>query len=285
MSSPSSLSSYVFKVAVLGECGVGKSALVRRWVHAIATPHYRPTHAADRATLLIPATTTTTSSGGDGRAEGEIVAAAADGDGSCGDVDVRVQFWDVGGQERFGGSGGGGGGDGGTALYYRGCAGVVLVCDRTRPGTLAALHQWLADMAAAKRDDQRRQRPQHSHSHDDDDDLETQALAEPEMLLIANKTDLVEGTTASSNDRAIDEAVRELCETHGLTRLAWHACSTRTGAGTAHALDTLVHAMVRAAQAQGIQPIRKHSPQQAPPQPQPSPPPSPGPRLFTGFRM
>lgn len=102
------------KVCLLGDFAVGKTSLVRRFVYDRFDDHYISTIGVkvSRKSVVIP-----------------------DDDQL---VDLTLMLWDLAGSEEFNRV---------RASYLRGAAGAVLVCDLTRPATLAGL----ADQASALR--------------------------------------------------------------------------------------------------------------------------------------
>ena len=66
---------YLFKVLVIGDIGVGKTSLIKRYVHHIFGQTYKPTIGVDFALKVI-------------NWDPETL--------------IRLQLWDIAGQERFG---------------------------------------------------------------------------------------------------------------------------------------------------------------------------------------
>lgn len=122
------------KVCLLGDFSVGKTSLVRRFVLNLFEDRYLSTIGVkvSRKTVVTP------------------------GPGDL--VELTLMLWDLAGSEEF---------DAVRASYLRGASGAVLVCDLTRPETLASLTTYA--------DDLRRVSPQ--------------AAA---LVVAANKLDLVE---------------------------------------------------------------------------------------------
>eukprot|EP01089_Gocevia_fonbrunei_P016963 TRINITY_DN5389_c0_g1_i1.p1 TRINITY_DN5389_c0_g1~~TRINITY_DN5389_c0_g1_i1.p1 ORF type:complete len:230 (-),score=43.62 TRINITY_DN5389_c0_g1_i1:22-711(-) len=96
----------LFKVAVLGDSGVGKTALLHRYVKAQFIEGYKTTIGADFMTK-------------DVLVDNKLF--------------VTLQLWDTAGQERYQALGG---------PYYRGADGCILVFDLTRPQTFNHLNKW-----------------------------------------------------------------------------------------------------------------------------------------------
>ncbi len=98
------------KVCMLGEFSVGKTSLVRRFVHERFDDKYVSTVGVkvSRKTICV--------------ARGDVM------------VDLTMMLWDLAGSEEF---------DRLRASYLRGSAGAILVCDLSRPDTLPQLTPYL----------------------------------------------------------------------------------------------------------------------------------------------
>ena len=94
------------KICLLGDFSVGKTSLVRRFVHDMFQDKYITSIGVkvSRKEVIVP--------GGDG------------------EVRVTMMLWDLAGSEEF---------DRLRSSYLRGAAGAVWVCDLTRPETLDSL--------------------------------------------------------------------------------------------------------------------------------------------------
>ncbi|XP_023692320.1 ras-related protein Rab-32a [Paramormyrops kingsleyae] len=101
---------YLFKVLVIGELGVGKTSIIKRYVHELFSQHYRATIGVDFALKVINWDSKTL---------------------------VRLQLWDIAGQERFGNM---------TRVYYKEAVGALVVFDVTRSSTFDAISKWKHDL-------------------------------------------------------------------------------------------------------------------------------------------
>jgi small GTP-binding protein len=153
---------HLLKILVVGDVGCGKTSLIKRYVHGVFSMHYKATIGVDFALKVVTV------------------------DESL----VRLQLWDIAGQERFGNM---------TSVYYREAAGACVVYDVTRPGTLDTALKWR-------------------------DDIETKLGKPIPTLLLANKCDLANGSavgdtpkgftacfpTSAKNGTNVEEAMRAL---------------------------------------------------------------------------
>eukprot|EP00300_Choanocystis_sp_HF-7_P001870 c11482_g1_i2.p1 GENE.c11482_g1_i2~~c11482_g1_i2.p1 ORF type:complete len:208 (+),score=44.95 c11482_g1_i2:203-826(+) len=101
---------YLFKVLIIGEAGVGKTALIRRYVDNVFSFKYKATIGVDFALKTLELDSNTS---------------------------VRLQLWDIAGQERFGIM---------TRVYYKEAAACVIVFDITERRTLDAAVKWKQDL-------------------------------------------------------------------------------------------------------------------------------------------
>jgi len=109
------------KVCLLGDFAVGKTSLVRRFVHDLFDDKYITTIGVkvSRKTVVVP---------------------------SASDVmELTMMLWDLAGCAEF---------DRVRASYLRGTAGAVLVCDVTRPETLDGLRSYADDLLSVSGDAQ-----------------------------------------------------------------------------------------------------------------------------------
>jgi small GTP-binding protein len=108
---------YLFKIVVLGEGAVGKTAIVTRFSHGFFRTDYKTTIGSQFAVknIEIPSD--------DGRK-----------------TVVKLQIWDVAGQSRFQIL---------RPMYYRGSSGGLLVFDVSRKRTFMVLDEWLDELKKA----------------------------------------------------------------------------------------------------------------------------------------
>lgn len=106
------LKEYLYKILVVGDIGTGKTSVIKRFVHNIFSVHYKSTIGVDFALKVL-------------NWDHETV--------------VRLQLWDIAGQERFGNM---------TRVYYKEAVGAFVVFDVTRVPTLEAVHKWKTDIDA-----------------------------------------------------------------------------------------------------------------------------------------
>ncbi|MFX1494722.1 MAG: GTP-binding protein [Promethearchaeota archaeon] len=106
---------YLFKSIVVGDGGVGKTALTLRFSKGFFTEDYKMTIGVDFHVKTISIDTL----------EGTI---------KC-----KLQLWDTGGQERFSSI---------RPMYYRGSLGAVLVFDLTNYASFEHLPQWIEEIRA-----------------------------------------------------------------------------------------------------------------------------------------
>merc|ERR1712012_891895 len=166
---------YIFKVLVVGELGCGKTSLIKRYVHQFFSEHYRATIGVDFALKVINYSE---------------------------DTIVRLQLWDIAGQERFGNM---------TRVYYRDAAAAFVVFDLTRRATFEAVRKWKEDL---------------------DEKVVTSDGAKIPTILLANKSDL-------STERSVtDDEVYKLSQELGFT--SWYSVSAREGDNVDEAGDKIV---------------------------------------------
>lgn len=108
---------FLFKVVVLGEGAVGKTAIVTRFSHGFFRTDYKTTIGSQFAVKNVSIKKPDYS-----------------------EVTVKLQIWDVAGQSRFQIL---------RPMYYRGSSGGILVFDVTRRRTFIVLEEWLDELYKA----------------------------------------------------------------------------------------------------------------------------------------
>ncbi len=106
--------SYLFKVMIIGEGAVGKTALVNRYTTGAFEQDYKTTIGSQFAVKLTYISPT----------ESEYA------------IGIKLQAWDVAGQARF---------QAVRKMYYSGAAGVILVFDVTRRRSFTELEKWVQE--------------------------------------------------------------------------------------------------------------------------------------------
>ncbi|MED6248566.1 Ras- protein Rab-38 [Ataeniobius toweri] len=153
---------HLYKVLVIGDLGVGKTSIIRRYVHQTFSSNYRATIGVDFALKVLNWDSET----------------------------VRVQLWDIAGQERFGNM---------TRVYYREAMGALIVFDVMRPTTFEAVIKWKEDLDSKVML------------------ANGQSIA---TVLLANKCD--QGRELSNNGIKMDQ----FCRDHGF--VGWFETSAKT---------------------------------------------------------
>jgi len=103
---------HLYKVLVIGELGTGKTSIIKRYVHQFFSQHYRATIGVDFALKVVHWDQNTV---------------------------IRLQLWDIAGQERFGNM---------TRVYYKEAVGAFIVFDVTRTSTFESVAKWKQDLDA-----------------------------------------------------------------------------------------------------------------------------------------
>lgn len=101
---------HLYKILVIGDLGTGKTSIIKRYVHRFFTQHYRATIGVDFALKVVHWNENTT---------------------------VRLQLWDIAGQERYGNM---------TRVYYKEAVGAFVVFDVTRKNTFESVANWKSDL-------------------------------------------------------------------------------------------------------------------------------------------
>lgn len=103
---------HLFKVLVIGEASTGKTSFIKRYVCQYFSNAYKATIGVDFALKSF-------------KWDDDTV--------------IRLQLWDIAGQERFGSM---------TRIYYRDAVGALIVFDVNKPKTFESVMKWKADLDA-----------------------------------------------------------------------------------------------------------------------------------------
>ncbi|KAF8923110.1 P-loop containing nucleoside triphosphate hydrolase protein [Dissophora ornata] len=161
---PTDIREYLYKILVIGDLGTGKTSIIKRYVHNIFSMNYKSTIGVDFALKVIQWSP---------------------------DTVVRMQLWDIAGQEKFSGL---------TRVYYKEAVAALVVYDVTRPKTFEAVPKWKSDL----------------------DTKVSLPNGEPiPVVLLANKIDLQEGGLAGFDAEEMDK----FCEENGI--LKWFGTSAK----------------------------------------------------------
>ncbi|KAG9295497.1 hypothetical protein G9A89_013526 [Geosiphon pyriformis] len=110
MSHQPEIKEYLYKILVVGDLGTGKTSIIKRYVHNIFSTHYKSTIGVDFALKILQWSP---------------------------DTVVRLQLWDIAGQERFGNM---------TRVYYKEALGALVVYDVTRSSSFDGVAKWKNDL-------------------------------------------------------------------------------------------------------------------------------------------
>ncbi|XP_034327000.2 ras-related protein Rab-32B-like isoform X1 [Crassostrea angulata] len=101
---------HLYKILVIGEFGVGKTSIIRRYTEGSFSPNYKLTIGVDFALKLVNWSDNTK---------------------------INLQLWDIAGHERFGHM---------TRVYYKYAIAAIIVFDLSRPATFDSVSKWLGDV-------------------------------------------------------------------------------------------------------------------------------------------
>jgi Ras-related protein Rab-32 len=102
----------IYKVLVVGNSSVGKTSIIKRYVHDMYSSTYKSTIGVDFALKRLEWDPTTV---------------------------IQLQLWDIAGQERFGNM---------TRVYYKQAVGAIIVYDVTQGNTFEDVKTWKSDIDA-----------------------------------------------------------------------------------------------------------------------------------------
>lgn len=175
------LREYLFKVLVIGDAGTGKTSFIKRYVHQFFSMNYRATIGVDFALKVVQWTKKSV---------------------------VRVQMWDIAGQERFGQM---------TRVYYKDAAGAFVVFDVTQPASFEAVIKWKTDL---------------------DEKVVAPDGGPVPALLLANKCDEVKAGSLGE-----ESFLTQFCEEHGF--IGWFYTSAKDNINIDGAANFLIKSIIR----------------------------------------
>ncbi|KAH3766893.1 Ras family protein [Pelomyxa schiedti] len=107
---PPKMTEHLLKVLVVGDMGTGKTSIISRYVYDCFSDQYKTTVGVDFSLKVL-------------KWDEETL--------------VRLQLWDIAGQERFGNM---------TRVYYKEASAAFIVFDITRLGTFTTVKNWKEDI-------------------------------------------------------------------------------------------------------------------------------------------
>lgn len=173
-------SEHLLKVLVVGEASTGKTSFIKRYVHQFFSRAYKATIGVDFALKTLQYNNNTL---------------------------VRLQLWDIAGQERFGSM---------TRAYYKGALGAFLVFDVNSPKTFECVLRWKDDLDSKVRLPDGTKIP---------------------CLLLANKCDLVKTTKHD------EEILQEFAKINGFIGCVY--TSPKDNINIEQAAQLLIHEIMR----------------------------------------
>ena len=156
-----------YKILLIGDPAAGKSSIVSRYVHQVFSTGYKVTIGVDFSLKVLHYDDSTS---------------------------VRLQIWDIGGQDKSGTM---------TRVYFKEARGALIVFDVTRPSTFESVQRWKADL------DSKVFLPNGDHIP---------------AVLLANKCDLANQKTLELLDKLDD-----YCQKNGF--VGWFRTSAKEGYG------------------------------------------------------
>ncbi|RWS24119.1 ras-related protein Rab-32-like protein, partial [Leptotrombidium deliense] len=166
------------KVLIIGEPYAGKTSFITRYVHQRFNKSYRATVGVDFALKLIPWNSRT---------------------------NIRLQLWDIAGQERFADM---------TRVYYKDGVGACIVTDISKPANLEKVLRWKQDL---------------------DNKVTLPDGSKVPCVLLANKCDLLLEETMKQNE----DSMNEFCKKHGF--LSWFYTSSKSNVNIDTSMEFLIN--------------------------------------------
>ena len=173
----------LYKVLVVGDVGTGKTSIIKQYVHGLFTNHYKSTIGVDFALKVLDWDPNTI---------------------------VRIQLWDIAGQERYGNM---------TRVYYKEAVAAFIVFDVTRLSTLESAKKWKEDI------DSKVKIPGTENSIP--------------VVLLANKIDLIENGEWGFTKQEMDM----YCKKNGF--VGWFETSAKELTGVTESVNKLVEEIIK----------------------------------------
>eukprot|EP00030_Apusomonadida_sp_AF-17_P002068 a242_864.p1 GENE.a242_864~~a242_864.p1 ORF type:complete len:231 (-),score=100.22 a242_864:154-807(-) len=199
MADNSDVKEHLFKVLVVGEANTGKTSIIKRFVHGIFSNNYKATIGVDFALKVLEWSPNTI---------------------------VRLQLWDIAGQERFGNM---------TRVYYKEALGAFVVFDCNAIKSFEAVERW---------------------KHDIDEKVKLADGGRIPVVLLANKCDMLEDLSQFHKTK---EEMDAFCEEHGFH--SWFFTSAKNNMNIEDAAASLVTKVLEndAKQKNAVAPQREES--------------------------
>jgi GTPase SAR1 family protein len=200
---------YLFKIVVLGDPNVGKTALINKYVHNKFSNNYKATVGVDFSLKIL-------------ELENGII--------------IKAQLWDISGQERFMDI---------TKMYYRWSVGCVLVCDIGDRKTLLNIKKWKQDLDKKVSFPKviPKKIPKYSDNNpintDKDVNIDKDTDNLPTVLLV-NKSDLYQNT--DMGDILTTNEIDNFAEENQINK--WYYTSAKTGQNIYVALEFLYRSII-----------------------------------------
>lgn len=176
----------LYKVLVIGDINTGKTSLIRRYVHNVFSLQCRSTIGVDFALKTLDWDEYT---------------------------NIRIQLWDIAGQERFSNM---------TRIYYKDAIAAFIVFDVTSISNFNAIEVWKSDL-----------------------DTKVTFLHTTEnipVVLLANKIDLYDPNGSKQPWDEISKEMDNFCKKHNF--VTWFKTSAKDDIGINDAMNKLIEAII-----------------------------------------
>lgn len=177
-SNSEAMNGHLFKVLVVGNAGVGKTSIIKRYAHDIFSEQYMSTIGVDFALKVIQ------------MSDAQV---------------IRLQLWDIAGQEQFGSM---------TRVYYKGAVGAFVVININDNEGVSSIRGWKDDI---------------------DDKVRLPNGDSIPVVLLGNKCDIQWEWTSEALDR--------ICEREGFK--CWYEVSAKENINIHTACNYLVRQMLQ----------------------------------------